>query len=83
MGCYQATNENMATWELLINEVSPESEKFNGHMLKFDDSWDTMFPKFLCRCAHAAWDKGYDHYAIRNKGKKCGTMHGVTAVSIR
>ncbi|CAB3989558.1 Hypothetical predicted protein [Paramuricea clavata] len=72
LGCYKAVddnNNNMAMPELLINEISPASDKFYGYMLEFDESWETMYSQLLCRCARATEDKGYANFAIRNKGE--------------
>ena len=72
LGCYKAVddnnNNNMAMPELLINEISPASDKFDGYILEFDKSWETMYSQLLCRCARATEDKGYANFAIRNKG---------------
>ena len=71
LGCYNAVDEigmNPAISELLFNEVSPRIDKFNGHMLKFNDTWQTQYLQLLCRCARVAEEKGYEVFAIRNKG---------------
>ncbi|XP_028412074.1 uncharacterized protein LOC114534800 [Dendronephthya gigantea] len=73
LGCYQATKKDLnMEWKLLLNEVSPRGRRFRGNLLQFDDSWDEMFTKFLCRCAHAAKDAKYGHFAIRKKGQCWG-----------
>ena len=72
LGCYNAFDEigrNPAISELLFNEISPTIYKFNGHMLKFNDTWETQYSQLLCRCARVAEEKGYEVFAIRNKGE--------------
>jgi hypothetical protein len=79
LGCFTATDGagmNPAVSELLFNEISPGIDNFNGNMLMFDDSWETAYPQLLCRCARAAEQKGYDVFAIRNKGMCfCALIH--------
>jgi hypothetical protein len=79
LGCFTAADGagmNPAVSELLFNEISPSIDNFNGNMLMFDDSWETAYPQLLCRCARAAEQKGYDVFAIRNKGMCfCALIH--------
>ena len=73
LGCYNAVDKwnNEAMSELLIDQVSPSSKKFNGKMLPFDDTWEAEYKTFLCRCSWEAQAMGYDTFAIRNKGTSC------------
>ena len=70
LGCYKAVDQgdSLAMPELLHNELSPSIDKFNGYVLHFDANWETMYPQLLCRCARVAEEKGYQNFAIRNRG---------------
>ena len=69
VGCHGEDPSNRAFTKELLNEMKPNSPRFNGVVLEFGNQWQKGFTRFLCRCARAAHLKGYSMFGVHEHGK--------------
>lgn len=69
VGCHGEDPSNRAFTKELLNEMKPNSPRFNGVVMEFGNNWQKGFTRFLCRCARAAHLKGYSMFGVYEHGE--------------